>query len=86
MCTNGERKCIQCDQIIKIHIHTMIHHNQQESISIGEYRLSPNIVKATPCLLETGINSHRLIFPGQQTWFEERCYFCSLRGDRLIAC
>ncbi len=87
-CMNGERKCMQCDQIVKIDIDTMTHnnHQQQESTAIGEFRLLPKILKATPCLLETGINSHRLIFPGQQTWFEQRCYFCSLRGDQLIAC
>jgi hypothetical protein len=85
-CINGERKCLECDQIVKINVDTIAQNNQQESSAIGELRLLPRILKATPCLLETGVNSHLLIFPGQRTWFEQRCYFCSLDGDRLIAC
>ncbi len=88
MCINGQRKCMNCDPIVKIDVNTTTYNNnqQQRSTAIGEYRLLPTILRATPCLLETGINSHRLIFPGQQTWFEERCYFCSQSDSRLITC
>lgn len=88
MCNNGQRKYIECDQIVKIDVSGII--NDQErttTTSMGEYRLYPlNIIKATPCVLELNGNSHRLIYPGQQTWIEQHCYFCSLRGDRLIRC
>jgi len=89
-CINGQRSCINCDQIVKIDISTPTTNNnkqqQQRSTAIGEFRLLPTIIKSTPCLLKTGINSHRLIFPGQQTWFEQRCYFCSQGDGRLITC
>jgi hypothetical protein len=89
-CVNGERKCINCDQVLKIDIDskTVLNNNQHGS-AIGEYRLFPSIstiIKAKPCLLQISISSHRLILPGQQTWFEERCYFCSKRDGRLISC
>jgi hypothetical protein len=89
-CVNGQRKCIKCDQILKIDIdsQTVLNNNQQGS-AVGEYRLLPSIstfIRAKPCLLPININSHRLILPGQQTWFEERCYFCSKRDGRLIFC
>jgi len=87
-CIDGQRQCIHCDQIVKIDVSTIspTNNNQQRSTSIGEYRLLPTIIKSTPCLLQTGINSHRLIFPGQQIWFEQRCYFCSKGDGRLITC
>jgi hypothetical protein len=86
MCINGQRTCINCDQIVTIDIKT---NTQQRTAAIGEYRFLPKIstdMKTTPCLLQTGLSSHRLIFPGQQTWFERRCYFCSRQGGRLITC
>jgi hypothetical protein len=91
MCINGQRNCMNCDQIVKIDISTPTTNNnnnqqQQRSTAIGEFRLLPTIIKKTPCLLKTGINSHRLIFPGQQTWFQQRCYFCSQGDGRLITC
>ncbi len=90
MCTNGQRKCINCDQILKIDIDSKtVLNNNQQGAAIGEFSLLPLIStsdKIKPCLLEINTNSHRLILPGQQTWFEERCYFCSKRGGRLISC
>jgi hypothetical protein len=89
MCFNGQRKCLNCDEIVQIDVSTATNNNnnhQQRSSAIGEYMLLPRMMKTTPCLLQTGINSHRLIFPGQQTWFEQQCYFCSQGGDRLITC
>ncbi|UJR08208.1 hypothetical protein I4U23_012481 [Adineta vaga] len=85
-CTNGQRKCFNCDQILKINVSTKNDYHQQRSAAIGEYRLIPTILRATPCILQTSINSHRLIFPGQQVWFEQRCYFCSKNNARLIRC
>jgi hypothetical protein len=91
MCINGQRKCINCDRILKIDVsnNNNNNNNSQQSPAIGEFRLLPTVLtvmKMTPCLLQTSISSHRLIFPGQQTWFEQRCYFCSQRGGRLITC
>ncbi|CAF1112742.1 unnamed protein product [Rotaria sordida] len=91
MCINGQRKCINCDQIIKIDVSANNNNDKKQLTpdSVGYYRLVPtrsNIIKATPCLLQTSTGSHRLIFPGQLTWFEKRCYFCSQRGGRLIIC
>ncbi len=89
MCINGQRKCINCDEIIKINVSTIINNYPQQLPPIGEYSLLPTVltnIKTTPCLLQTGISSHRLIFPGQRTWFEQRCYFCSQRDGRLITC
>ena len=85
-CTNGTRTCMDCEPIVKIDVRTEKTIDREQSTSIGEMRLSPSMIKATPCILQTSINSHRLIFPGQHTWFEERCYFCSSRGDKLIRC
>lgn len=87
-CHNGERKYLDCDQIVKIDVSTISDdsHHQERSSAIGEYRLPTKFIQATPCVLELNTNSHRLIFPGQQTWFEQRCYFCSLNGDQLIRC
>jgi len=90
MCINGQRKCINCDQILKIDIDskTILNNNQRGS-AIGEYSLLPSIstsMKMKPCLLQISISSHQLVLPGQQTWFEERCYFCSKRDGRLISC
>ncbi len=87
-CINGERRCINCEQVLKIDIDAKNNNDQQKS-AIGEYRLSPSIptsAKTTPCLIQISISSHRLILPGQQTWFEGRCYFCSKRDGRLISC
>jgi hypothetical protein len=93
MCVNGQRKCTNCDQILNIDIDSRPvfnnNNNNQRGSAIGEYRLLPSIsttVKIKPCLLQINISSHRLILPGQQTWFEERCYFCSKRDGRLISC
>jgi hypothetical protein len=89
MCINGQRQCINCDEIIQIDVNTVTKNYQQRLAAIGEYRLLstvPTHIKTTPCLLQTGISSHRLIFPGLQTWFEQRCYFCSQSGGRLITC
>ncbi|CAF3028816.1 unnamed protein product [Rotaria socialis] len=93
MCINGQRKCHSCDQVVKIDVditnHTKMNNKSHPGKAIDNYRLLPavfNMTKATPCLLQTGTNSHRLIFPGQLTWFEKQCYFCSNSGDRLIRC
>ena len=93
MCSNGQRKCINCDQILKISIDSKIvlnnNNQQQQGSAVGEYSLLPSVstsVKIKPCLLQINTSSHRLILPGQQTWFEERCYFCSKRDGRLIIC
>jgi hypothetical protein len=83
MCINGKRKCRNCDEIVQIDVSNTF---SEQSKAIGEYVLSPKVFKATPCLLQISPNSHRLIYPGQQTWFEQRCYFCSQRGDQLIRC
>ena len=89
-CINGQRKCLNCDEFVQINVNTINNNNYQQRLTaIGEFRLLPKAVttiKTTPCLLITGINSHRLIFPGQQTWFEQRCYFCSLHDGRLTPC
>jgi hypothetical protein len=92
MCINGQRKCINCDQILNIDIDSKTNsnnNNNQRGSSIGEYRLVPSIskpIRMKPCLLQINPSSHQLILPGQQTWFEERCYFCSKRDGRLIFC
>lgn len=88
LCVDGQRKCINCDQILKIDIDSApVLNNNQPGSAVGEYRLAPSAsVKMKPCLLQTDPSSHRLILPGQQTWFEERCYFCSKRDGRLISC
>jgi hypothetical protein len=93
MCVNGQRKCIRCDQVLQISIDTNTaltnNNNNQQRSAIGEYSLLPSSsssVKTKPCLLQTSISSHRLILPGQQTWFEGRCYFCSKGGGRLLSC
>ena len=91
-CINGQRKCINCEQILNIGINSYNNkykNNQQQQAAIGKTELLPRIstiFKAIPCLLETDINSHRLIFPGQLIWFEERCYFCSRTGDQVVEC
>ena len=85
-CTNGQRKCFNCDQILNIVVDTRIDPNHQQPASIGEFRLLPALIKATPCVLQTSVSSHRLIFPGQQIWYERRCYFCSRNDARLIRC
>lgn len=88
-CFNGERKCLNCDQIIQIDINVTNNQQQQQSSSssaIGEYRISSQRIKAIPCILKTSMNSHRLIYPGQQTWFEGKCYFCLQDDSRLITC
>lgn len=85
-CNNGQRKYLDCDQIVKIDVNTISNLHSRSSSSIGEYRLPSKFIQATPCVLELNSNSHRLIYPGQQTWFEQRCYFCSIHGDQLIRC
>ena len=91
-CINGQRKCINCEQILNIDIragNNKNKNNQQQQADIGEHRLLSSvstIFKARPCLLETGIHSHRLIFPGQLIWFEEHCYFCSRTDNQLVKC
>ena len=83
MCINGKRKCHNCDEIVKIDVSNK---HAEQSKAIGEYALSPKKFQVTPCILQITANAHRLIYPGQQTWFEQRCYFCSQRGDQLIRC
>ncbi|CAF1116006.1 unnamed protein product [Adineta steineri] len=83
-CINGQRKCFNCDKILKIDVIT--NNNQQQTSAIGEFRLLPILKKTKPCILQTSISSHRLIFPGQQIWYEQRCYFCSKTDGRLITC
>lgn len=91
-CTNGQRKCINCDQVLKIDINDnriLKNNNNQQQSSIGEIRLLPSIptsTKTKPCLLKINTNSHRLILPGQQTWFESNCYLCSGGDGRLMSC
>lgn len=93
MCVNGQRKCINCDQILKISIDSKSVFNNndmnQRGSPIGEFRLLPAVstsVKIKPCVLPIDNSSHQLILPGQQTWLDERCYFCSKRDGRLILC
>jgi len=70
-CTNGIRQCSDCLRTIQIDVRP----------------LKSNLVnRMTPCLLQTTDNSHRLIYPGQRTWFGQKCFFCSRNGDRLIEC
>ena len=87
-CVDGQRKCVNCDQILKIDIDGDSESNtNQHGSAIGEYRLMPSTsIRMKPCLLQIDRSSHQLILPGQQTWFEERCYFCSKRDGRLISC
>ncbi|CAF0826375.1 unnamed protein product [Rotaria sordida] len=90
-CINGQRTCINCDQILKININMnrVLKNNNQKQSAIGEYSLlpsGPTSIKTKPCLLQINISSHRLVLPGQQTWFENRCYFCSKTDGRLISC
>ena len=87
ICINGQRKCINCDQILKIDIDDK--NNNPQRSAIGEYSLLPSIqapVKTIPCMLKMNASSQRLILPGQRTWFEGRCYYCSKPGGRLISC
>ena len=94
LCINGQRKCINCDQTLKVDIESSpsstdsSSYDQQRS-AIGEYRLLPtksNIKPKKPCVLALTISSHRLVLPGQQIWFEGRCYLCSQRSGQLISC
>ncbi|UJR38073.1 hypothetical protein I4U23_030754 [Adineta vaga] len=86
MCVNGERKCINCDQILKINIES----DPPQRAAIGELRLdspiSTSVKQTKPCVLQISTNSHRLILPNQRTWFQERCYICSKYHGRLISC
>ena len=87
-CIDGQRKCVNCDQILKIDIESVpILNLDERGSAIGEYSLLPTMpIKVKPCLLQIDPSSHRLVLPGQQTWFEEHCYFCSKRDGRLISC
>jgi len=93
-CVNGQRKCINCDQVLEISIDSKSvfdnnNDRNQQGSPIGEYRLLPAVstsVKIKPCLLQIDSSSHQLILPGQQTWFGERCYLCSKRNGRLLFC
>lgn len=94
LCINGQRKCINCDQTLKVDIETdhsanMYSPEGQERTAIGEYRILPSKTYSKPkkpCLLVLTISSHRLVLPGQQIWYEGRCYFCSERNGQLISC
>lgn len=92
ICVNGQRRCINCDQVLRIDIDAsrmLKNDHQQHQSSIGEFNLLPSMnipIKIVPCVVQMSSNSHRLILPGQQTWFENRCYFCSKAGGRLIFC
>ena len=92
-CVHGQRTCTHCDRILEIDIDTTNlrqQNNQPPSRpAIGEYHLLPveaTLARAMPCLLQINEHSHRLIYPGQQTWFEQRCYFCSQENGRLLTC
>ena len=95
-CINGQRKCVNCDQILKIGINTppspssaLNKDDSQSRSAIGEYSLVASIsppAKLSPCLLQMNGNSQRLISPGQQSWFNGRCYSCPKRGGPLIGC
>ncbi|CAF3811378.1 unnamed protein product [Rotaria socialis] len=91
-CVDGQRRCINCDQVLQIDINAsrfLKNKNQQQQSGIGEYSLlpsTPEAEKTKPCLIKTTVSSHRLILPGQKTWFENRCYFCSKNDGRLIPC
>ncbi|CAF1011715.1 unnamed protein product [Adineta steineri] len=91
ICVNGQRTCINCDQTVKIDIAAAATalNNIQKRPAIGEYSLLPlksQSAKTTPCLLQINTSSHRLILPGQKTWFKERCYICSKHSSRLLSC
>ena len=79
-CDNGQRSCSDCNELLKINIGPKV-----SSPSLGEFRLL-SASETRPCLLTLQTNAHRLIYPGQQTWFEERCYFCSKDNGRLLRC
>lgn len=93
-CINGQRNCTSCDRTVKIDISSLRNNTNKDNQSqsrtdIDNYRLSPlgsKMIKVTPCVLKINVNSHHLIYPGQLTYFENRCYFCSNTGDRLIRC
>lgn len=83
-CDQGERQCLNCHPILTIKIDTRLTSLRDDS------RLQPSTLsrqrQIRPCLLELESNSHRLIYPGQQTWWQEKCYFCSMYQGRLIRC
>ena len=91
-CVNGHRKCLNCDQILKIDVNTnRVSNNEidEQRAPLGAYSLSTassTSVKKVTCILQTAVNAHRIILPGQRTWLENRCYYCSKRDGRLIAC
>lgn len=94
-CVNGQRRCINCDQILQININAnrLSNNNnnyyRQQQTAIGEYSVVPSasqLEKTKPCLVKITSSAHRLILPGQQTWVENRCYFCSKTDGRLIFC
>ncbi|CAF2258900.1 unnamed protein product [Rotaria magnacalcarata] len=91
-CVDGQRRCINCDQVLQIDINAnrfLKNKNRQQQSGIGEYSLLPStqkVEKTKPCLIKITVSSHRLILPGQKTWFENRCYFCSKTDGRLISC
>ncbi|CAF0964763.1 unnamed protein product, partial [Adineta ricciae] len=86
MCVRGERKCINCDQILKINVEN----SAPQRSPIGEFRLGSPISTSSkqikPCVLQISTNSHRLLLPSQRTWFQERCFVCSKQHGRLVSC
>lgn len=92
-CINGQRKCVNCDQVLKIVINTPSSKLNKDvgpsRSAVGEYSLVASkfpSAQITPCVLQTNANSQRLIAPGQQTWFNGRCYSCPKRGGPLTGC
>lgn len=83
-CHNGQRQCLDCNQILNIEIETK---STRSISSVGEYRLPKSMTtRAHPCVLQIKPHTYRLIYPGQQTWFENFCYFCSIENSQLILC
>ena len=91
-CLNGQRRCINCDPILKIAINTnriLKNQEDQKQSAVGQYSILPSVsssVRTRPCLLKINISSHQLILSGQKVWFKNRCYFCSKQYGRLISC
>ena len=91
-CLNGQRRCINCDPILKIAINTKkilkSKENQKQS-AVDRYGILSSVsssIRTRPCLLQINVSSHQLILSGQKVWFKNRCYFCSKQYGGLISC
>lgn len=93
-CYHGQRKCINCDQILKINIETPSKSmdtvdREQTRTAIGQFSLNPSAVKPAKtrtCLLIVNESTHRLILSGQRSWFNGKCYYCPETGGALSFC